>query len=358
MIYSEIERRVIAADSLKELTYKQKKLFLASVSPANADGQKYADALIKIVGGGVYNKVKCKFSDDRYTDKILSEYEKLGVKCVTVRSGDYPEQLKQIPFPPLVLYVRGNASLLSDRLFAVVGSRRTTTAAFEECRRITEKLAKRLTVVTGVADGGDSAAIKGALTSGKIICVLPGGHGSDCSPNAQLIKEVERCGLTVSEHPPATPAQRHTFILRNRIIAGLTEGVLVVSAGEKSGALSTASYAADYSREVFAFPYGIGVASGKGCNNLIKSGAYLVESEEDIFHVLGIECESKPKDGQRLSGEESRVIAALEEEDELHAERLAERLKMKLTDLLTVCSLLEIKGLIIRTGGNSFSLLR
>ena len=357
MKYTQSEISLIAADSLRELTYKQKKLLLASVNPANADRQKYAEALIKIEGSGVYNKIKEKISDKNYLSRLLSSYEKRGISCVTIKSEKYPERLKHINAPPLVLYTRGNVKLLSDRLFAVVGSRRTTQAVLEQCRRVTERLSEKLTVVTGIADGGDSAAVNGAIESGRIICVLPGGHDSDCSPNRTLLRSVEERGLTISEYPPETPVQKHTYIMRNRIIAALGEGVLVVSAGEKSGALSTASFAADYSRDVFAFPYGIGVSSGKGCNRLIKEGAYLAECAEDIFSILGIEYEGEAAAQEELSGDEEKVVAALKDGDELHAERLATVTGMKLTDLLTVCSLLEIKGIIVRNASNTFTLL-
>lgn len=355
MNYTESEIDLITADSLNLLYYNQKKLLLAATNPSAEDRQKYESELIKSVGVGVYNKVKVLFSDEKYREKVLADLKRRGVGCVTFVSDDYPEQLKHTPCPPIVLYLRGRRELLSTRMFAVVGSRRTPAHIIEETKRLCAELSSFVTIVTGVADGGDSAAISGALSTGNVICVLPGGHDTDCCHNVNMYKKVESEGLTVSEYAPTVPVQRHTFTLRNRIIAGLSEGVLVVSAGEKSGARSTANYAADYNKDVFAFPYGVGVAAGKGCNDLIKSGAYLCDSVDDILSVLKIENETQTAEiFEEAEGDEAAVLNLLKTEGEMHAEKIAAQLKMKLTDVVTACSMLEIKGLVVRTGGNSF----
>ena len=359
MNYSEREKRIIVADSLRELNYKQKKLLLASEEESNPDREKYAAALIKIAGGGVYTKIKEKFRDLNYREGVLASLEKRKVACVTVKSANYPESLKQIEVPPLVLYLRGNAELLGKRLFAVVGSRRTTAQIMAKCTEICSQLSESVAVVTGVADGADSAAVKGGLKTGNIICVLPGGHDGVGAANPRLLGEVEEKGLSISEFPPLTPAQKYTFVLRNRVIAGLAEGVLVVSAPDGSGALSTAGYAADYSKDVFAFPYNLGVPTGEGCNQLIKNGANLCTCPQDILGAMGIKSQQKsvslPKTG--LDGDEDAVIKFLTEEGEQHAETIAARLQKTLTQTLTVCSMLEIKGLIVRVGGNKFAVI-
>lgn len=361
MNYTRAETDVIVADSIESLSYKDKKLLLASEKESNADRQKYADELIKNVGGRVYNKIKENFRDLKYRAKVLNDLDTRRIECVTFHSEDYPTQLRETPVPPLALYVRGNRKLLSDRLFGIVGSRRISAQSFETAKRLSAQISERLTVVTGVADGGDSAAIAGALQTENIICVLPAGHDSDFAANVSFLDGVEECGLTVSEYPPKSKAMPHTFTLRNRIIAGLCEGVLVVSAGEKSGALSTAGYAADYNKDVFAVPYGAGVASGKGCNNLIKKGAYLCDCAEDVFSVLGVDCGNSAESAASsvedigLDETERAVVKLLREQGELHAEKLAQTLGLKLTDLLTACSMLEIKGLIVRVGGNTFA---
>lgn len=352
MNYGENEKFIIAADSLQELNYKQKKLLLASINEKNADRQKYSAALIKILGAGVYNKLRDKISDGEFRDKACLRLDKAGVGCVTIKSALYPVQLKNIPTPPLALYLRGNPALLKDEMFAVVGSRKTNAQSMQECIKICERLTEKLTVVTGVAAGADSAAAEGALPSRRLICVLPAGHSEPSAANIKILRQVERDGLTLSEFPPEIPAQRYTFVLRNRVIAGLCRGVLVVSAAKKSGALSTASYAADYSREVFAFPYSLGVPSGEGCNALIKSGANLCDDVNDIFSALGLgAAEEKIVE---LDKDEEELLALLSENGEMHAEQIAEALGKKPYEVAAICSSLEIKALVARTGGNKY----
>ncbi len=353
MKYTCGEEDIIVADGFTELNYKQKKLFLAAQKPDNPQRDKYADALIKICGAGVYNKLKEKFGDPSYRERAIGALERAHVSCVTVKSDGYPELLKNIPVPPLALYLKGNAELLRGEAFAVVGSRKTGAAYIAECKKICAELTSHFTVVTGVADGADCAAARGALESGKVICVLPGGHNRSGAANPRLLEEVEKRGLSVSECPPDTPAQRYTFVLRNRVMAGLVKGVLVVSAGEKSGALSTASYALEYGREVFALPYAPGVISGKGCNNLIKSGAALCESAEDIFKAFGYHNEEKTQ--PQLDGDERAALDIIKQNGEMHAGALAAALGKKPYEVAIVCSSLEIKGLIVKLGGNRYA---
>lgn len=353
MSYTKAESDIIIADSLKELNYKQKKLLLASLNQSNKDRDKYADALIKICGVGLYNKVKSLFLDEKYRGGVLKDLHDRRVECSTVKSGDYPELLRHIPVPPLVLYMRGNCSLLSQTLFGVVGSRKTLSTANAECEKICSALSKKLVVVTGVADGADSAAVRGALPSGNIICVLPCGHDAPSTGNPRCVKEVERVGLTISEFTPQTPAQRYTFLLRNRIIAGLCSGVLVVSAGIKSGALNTANYSADYSRDVFAFPYSLGIPSGEGCNALIKKGASLCENADDILSSLGLE--SAVEEVVELEPDEEQILNLLKNDGELHVEKIAAALNKKLFEINALCASLEIKGMVVKTGGNKYA---
>lgn len=236
--------------------------------------------------------------------------------------------------------------------FAVVGSRRTPAATLAACKKISGELAQKFTVVTGIADGADTAAIQGAVGSGNIICVLPGGHDYIYnSSNAALIKEVEQKGLTISEWSPKTPVQKFMYSVRNRIIAGLARGVLVVSAPKKSGALITAGYAADYGREVFAFPHSLGVSSGEGCNNLIKNGAMLCQNVLDILSDFGLEYKSE---NIPLTAAEQKVLDCLRNNGSAHIQAIARAAGIKVFEAVTILSSLEIKGLVARSGGNTY----
>ncbi|MGN0824766.1 MAG: DNA-processing protein DprA [Candidatus Coproplasma sp.] len=355
MIYTKKEVDLIVANSITELNYTNKKLFLASQNDDIFDREKYANALKKNCGENTFNKALETFLDETYRKKTLQELDKREIVCVTYKSTNYPELLKNTPTPPLVLYARGNLKLLEGELFAIVGSRKTTASAYEECKKISRELSEKFVIVTGVADGADSAAAYGALECGNVVCVLPGGHDSNCSTNVKMLKDVEEKGLTISEFPFGQPARKYTYFLRNRIIAGLCKGVLVVSAAQKSGALNTASYAADYSREVFAFPYSPGITSGEGCNNLIKNGAYLCDRANDVFSVFGYEATEEG--AQSLDKDERAVLTLLKEEGETHLEIIAEKIGKQLFEVSAVCAMLEIKGLIVKTGGNKYSAL-
>ena len=360
MSYTDSETDVITADSFKDLNYKQKKLLLAAHSDKNADRQKYSDGLIKMLGAGVYNKIREKFLSAEYRKKVLEELERANVRVVTVKSGYYPKQLRSIPVPPLALYTRGNVGLLNTRMFAIVGSRRTAANALSECKNFASEISLVMTVFTGIADGADSAAATGAMETGNVICVLPGGHNNCGVSDFRFLKRVEGAGLSISEYPPEVPAKPFMFVMRNRLIAALSDGLLVASAGEKSGALSSANFAIEYSKEVFAFPYGIGVASGKGCNDLIKHGALLCDEVNDVLAAFGFAAEAGQSADvfSSLDGGEREIADVLMAEGSLHAQKLADMLGKPLVDVLTACSMLEIKGIIVRSGGNTFSIIK
>ena len=355
MTYSRREEDAIVLDSFEELTYKNKYLLLGGLNGSNPNFNKNTPLLIKSLSEGVYNKVKDKFSDVDYRRQILGSLECKKVTCVTFFSENYPEDLRQIPNPPVVLYCKGNLSLLKDRKFAIVGSRRTQPNILRECSKISGELSKKFTIVTGMADGADSAAVEGAIEGGKLISVLA--YGFDYSYPAvseRLIKKVEIKGLLLSEYPPQIPPKSYQFPVRNRIIAGLADAVLVVSAGKKSGALITADYAVEYGKQVMAFPYGVGITYGAGCNYLIKQGANLVENTLDICEAFGIEYE-QPGRQIELSKDEQTALSAIREAGEAFAPEIAKKLNKLPHQLIPVLSSLEIKGLIIRLGGNRYA---
>lgn len=353
MTYSRRAADMIVADSFEGLGHRHKRALLRAVDPDDAGHIKYEQFLIKSLGDGVYNKVKRALFDGAYREKVLLGLEKSGVSCVALGEGGYPSLLAEIPAPPLVIYCRGNIDLLSGDCFTVVGSRRTPAATAAACNRIAGELTEHFTVVSGVADGADTAAVRGALPSGKVICVLPGGHQSVASSaNAALIKSVEEGGLVISESPPQRAVLRYMYVARNRILAGLSKGTLVVSAGIRSGALITAGYAADYGREVFAFPHSLGVSSGEGCNQLIKNGASLCRNVLDILSEFGLEYQVKRV---ALTPAEEKVLAYLRANGGSHIQAVASAVGIKVYEAVTVLSSLEIKGLVARSGGNSYS---
>lgn len=205
-------------------------------------------------------------------------------------SADYPPLLRRIPSPPLALFVDGDPALLWHPSVAVVGSRSPTAGGRDNARDFARALAGAgLMVASGMASGIDAAAHEAALATEGGLTVAVLGTGPDLAyppSHASLRERIAARGAVVSEHPPATPAKPAHFPSRNRLLAGLALGTLVVEAAERSGALITARQAADAGREVFAVPGSIRNPLARGCHRLIRDGATLVETASDILAAL------------------------------------------------------------------------
>ena len=224
----------------------------------------------------------------RFAEDECRRLEAGVVKLVTYVARDYPKSLFEIPDPPPFLYVKGE--LRSHELsIAIVGSRRATSYGLLTTGKLSEALASHgVCIVSGMARGVDTAAHKGALhAGGRSIGVLGCGVDGIYPPeNRLLFEQMAVKGCLVSEFPLGTQPLAENFPRRNRIISGLSSGVLVVEAAEKSGSLITAQYALEHGRDVFAVPGNISFATSRGCNRLIKQGAKLVDCVEDILEEL------------------------------------------------------------------------
>ena len=274
---------------------------------------------------------------------------------ISPTNAAYPKEWQGFPDKPQTVYAAGNVSLLHSRKFTVVGSRKTPKAALATGAQIAKELVSAFTLVSGAADGGDSAAIEGALESGKIICVLAGGFGAIPQGNFALLEKVSKKGLLLALHPHDTPIRVFSYEYRNKFLAALGEGTLVLGAGEKSGALTTAKYAQSFEKPVFALPYPPNSPVGTGCNALIKKGGYLTENSFDILSRFGINCiEKKPLPA--LTAEETQMLSALQELGEGHIAEIAARAGAPLFKARAVLSALQIKGVAVDLGGNRFSI--
>lgn len=352
MRYTEEEQNLIILSSLG-VPAGAKRAVLSALKSFTDDFAQCESILIKKGYGGVYNKVRNCFYSGRYREEIFAGLERRGVECVTLASEDYPEYLKNTDDPPVALYLLGRRELLKRDMFSVVGSRRTTPYALELCKKFSAELSEHFVIVSGSAEGADSAALESAKTP---LSVLAFGFDSIGSvANTRFLEKIEKTGLLVSEYFPTERVKRFNFPVRNRIIAGLSKGTLVVSAAQKSGALITARYAAEYMRDLFAFPYNLGVTSGEGCNSLIKKGASLVQNPLDILSAFGLDLNPRPE--TKLTEEEREVYSKIKEAGEIFVTSLAEKLGAEPYKLITVLSSLEIKGLVCRLGGNRYSAL-
>ncbi|TAM03326.1 MAG: DNA-protecting protein DprA [Paraburkholderia sp.] len=220
-----------------------------------------------------------------------------GNALVTLADPAYPPRLLAMPDPPPLLYVQGRLALLHARSIAVVGSRSATPQAFEDAARFARAFAAAgATVVSGLALGVDGAAHRGALDErGGTAAVV--GTGADLvypRTHRALAAQIAQRGAILSEWPLGTPARSANFPQRNRLIAALVEGVVIVEAAMRSGSLITARLANEMGRDVFALPGSIHAPLARGCHRLIKEGAQLVESPEEVLEALGIQLSAAP----------------------------------------------------------------
>lgn len=212
---------------------------------------------------------------------------KLGV--LPYFQPDYPAALQTIADPPIVLWTTGDSATFSPDTVAIVGSRRATPAGLDVARRLASDLAASgLVIVSGMARGVDAAAHRGAIEAGgRTVAVLGCGVDVVYPPeHASLAARIRESGVVVSELPPGMPPFAHHFPLRNRIISGLARAVVVIEASDKSGSLITARAALDQNRDVLAVPGSVASGRSRGCHALIKDGARLVETVEDVLQEL------------------------------------------------------------------------
>jgi DNA processing protein len=242
----------------------------------------------------------------------LRRMDEFGCRPVIQSDDEYPSGLREIYDPPVVLYVKGTLSVRDRNAIAMVGSRQTTYYGTEAARRLGYQLAYLgISVVSGGARGIDTAAHQGALSAkGRTLCVLGTGINRVFPPeNKDLFDRISANGAILTQFPFNRRGDRQSFAIRNRIVAGITLGTVVVEANLSSGALITANFATDYGRLVFAVPGRIDSPRSKGCHDLIKNGAKLCESAEDILSEFEYLF---PASNRREGGPTTRMPGAME----------------------------------------------
>jgi len=282
-----------------------------------------------------------------------------GQHILTLADDTYPKALLEIADPPSMLYVRGNPALLQKRSLAMVGSRNATPQGLQTAENFARALAgKGLCIVSGLALGIDAAAHRGALAAGgDTIAVI--GTGADRiypARNKELALAIVEHGAVISEFPLGTPAIAANFPRRNRIISGLSRGVLVVEAAPDSGSLITARLAGEQGREVFAIPGSIHSPVARGCHKLIKQGAKLVETANDVLEELGNFSSPIPPTESTPPDDEHPLLAALGH-DPCSLDDLVEYTGQSAELLLPELLMLELSGQIAPLPGNRYQRL-
>jgi DNA processing protein len=302
----------------------------------------------------IYNKLLIhRGKIDIYT--LARDWEKKDIKICSCSDLEYPRLLLNCFNFPQILYYRGSLPT-SENIVAIVGARKASSYGKNAAHLLAAELAAAgVGVVSGAARGIDTAAHKGALTNGYTIAVL--GSGVDISyppENSKLLQQISECGAVVSEYPPGTMAHPGHFPARNRIINGLSRGVVVVEAAEKSGSLITADFALEEGRDVFAVPGSIFSSLSKGTHRLIKQGAKLIDSTADILEEYNLTVAKKDPQVLELSIEEAMVYETLTYDNPLGIEEIA--IKAKVTTAMVTYILLqfELHGLAIEHSGRRY----
>ena len=301
---------------------------------------------------------------EKKAEKELSLLKEVGGTILTLKDDAYPKRLKDIYDPPAVLYVRGALKKEDDLAVSIVGSRKTSPYGRGITERVSQELARHgVTIVSGMARGIDSLAHGGAISAGgRTIAVL--GCGVDViypSENRPLFKKIIDCGAVLSEFRMGSPPEAGHFPRRNRIISGLSLGVVVVEASTKSGSLLTAGYALEQGREVFAVPGNVGFNGSRGTNRLIKEGAKMVESYEDILEEILPQWRREEETAQKVKSpdqdlpEEERILYKLLEEAPLHIDAIIQESGFEPGKVSSFLLNLELKGLISQLPGKCFS---
>lgn len=318
---------------------------------------------------GVSNKVKEKIIKNRnkeYLEKFFAKIKKENIEIVTTYDENYPKRLKYIDYNPRVLYVKGKILEEDDFAIALVGSRKSTNYGKWACEKFTKELTDLgITIISGLANGIDTVAHRSALENGgRTIGVL--GNGVDViypKRNLSLYKEIEKSGAVLSEFPLGTPPFPYNFPQRNRIISGLSMGIIVIEAQEKSGSLITATHALEQGKDVFALPGNINSMFSKGTNKLIKDGARPLLEIDDIIEEVYELKQLKEKDIKNnraidyseYSETEVKIIKALEE-GPMHCDTISYKIKLDISDVNSILTILELKGIVKEQSGRVFSL--
>jgi DNA processing protein len=319
----------------------------------------------KLLANRITCKIKNKHKIEEETKRELGRINDLNIKITSLWDIDYPEFLKNIYDPPLLLYYKGEISVSDKYSVAIVGTRKPTEYGRTQAQKITSELASQnITIVSGLARGIDSIAHTSALKSnGRTISVIGSGLNIIYPPeNRKLFEEISEKGIIFSEYRLDTPPDAGNFPQRNRIISGLSLGCVVVESGIRGGAMQTAQFALDQNREVFAVPGNLGVKQSEGTNDLIqRSGAKLVRDAEDIFDELELKLKpvigkNIPKPKPDLNLFEEKLLNILND-GQIQIDKIASLSNLSTSDCLVHLLSLEFKGLIKQLPGKVFSVI-
>lgn len=317
---------------------------------------------------GIGPKLSERIISEKKNISPEAEWEKLeknGISVLDFNNENFPAAIRETSNPPYIIYAKGKfLDINISPLIAVVGSRKYTPYGAQIALQFSKDLSEAgITVVSGMAIGIDTFAHRGALDAGgKTIAILGNGLDDESiypANNFHLSREIIENGALLSEYPLETKAGKLTFPARNRIVAGMTIGTVVIEAGEDSGALITAQMALDFNREVFSIPGSIFSPQSVGTNNLIKKGAKLVSGVRDILEELDLNYYHQRKESiEKIpESQEEKTILHVLSPDPLHIDNISKLTRLKTNEVSSTLSIMEIKGWVKNIGGQNYILL-
>ena len=317
--------------------------------------------LSELRAAGIEEKIAEKILAGRKDIDPEAEFEKLekeGIRIITQSDEEFPESLLEISSPPALLYVRGKI-LRDEFLIGIVGSRKLSDYGKRAAEDFARGLSRAgITLVSGMAYGTDTIAHRECLKlRHRTIAVLGSGIDDKSiypSSNRQMAKEIAESGCIISEYPIGTPPLKQHFPARNRIVSGISKGILVIEASQTSGSLITARFALEQNREVFSVPGSIYSKNSEGANSLIKMGAKVACKISDILEDFNLEINPAINEAKKIvadSPEEEIILKNLSFDEALHIDKLSDATGIKTSPLSSLLTLMEIKGMIREIGG-------
>lgn len=352
------DKNVLWLDLFESLAYN-KKLKLLELNGKGRDIRQnfLSNSYFKeVLSNDEFNKMALCLHES-YLEKALLEYQNKNVQTVTFYDEKYPYILKEISSPPLCLYLKGNIQLLNTFCLAVVGTRRPSEYGIVVTKQFVKTLAKAgVTIVSGLASGIDTIAHKTTIeNNGSTIAVLAGGFDYIYpASNYALAKQITENNLLITEYPPKVKPLSYHFPIRNRIIAGLSKGVFIPEAGEKSGSLHTVNYAIEYNRDLFVVPGRINSEMSKGSNEIIKQyNNAIVLTPEDILENFNLSIKDDKHDVIQIDLEVQNILNFIQT-DKKTFQQILDYTKMNVQDLNSILLELEMSGLILKLANNSY----
>ena len=353
------DKNILWLDLFEFLSYNKKIRILESVNRGQDIRQTFLTniKIREILTTEEFNKMALCLND-QYLQIRLDQYDKENISTITYYDSRYPYLLKEIDSPPLCLYCKGNIQLLDSFCVGIVGTRKPSEYGIVTTKQFAKALVGQdITIVSGLATGVDTIAHKTALENeGKTIAVLAGGfHHIYPAINHKLANQMMINNLLITENNPDVESYSYLFPIRNRIIAGLSKGIVVTEAGEHSGTLHTVNYAIDYNREIFVIPGRINSNESKGCNQIIKQYPNSITlSPDDIFEAFHINTEKISKNTSVQLDINVQLVLDYIKTEKKTFQQILDYSHLATKELNTILIELEMQGLITKLANNSY----